>query len=394
LAVLGNAMVMQSGGSTPVLNRSLYGIFREACLHREIGNIYGADHALDGVIAGRLYDLRGQSRDEWEAIAATPGAALGSSRRKLKPDDVPVVLELVERLNIRYWFIIGGNDSADTGNRLSIAARDAGIPLSVINVPKTIDNDLVSMDHTPGYGSAARFVAIAAMGAGRDAETMGREAPITVIEVMGRDAGWLAAAGALARREERDAPHVVCIPESAVDEDRFVELIEASYRKNGFAVAVVAENARGKDGVLGKNKEPWYVDDFGHAYYEGAGRHLASLVGMRLRVRVRYEKPGTIQRSMASTYSTADTSEAEIAGRAAVKAAIAGETGKIVTLLREQGSGYQCTTGLALLMEVANAVKRMPAEYYDPATCFPTAKFIEYAMPLVGESLPRFGRVR
>ena len=193
-----NVLVTQSGGCTPVMNRSLAAIFREALEHRVIGHIYGSRHALDGVLTEDLIDLRRISRASWDRIARTPGAALGSSRRKLQTEDVTPVLAALSKHNIGYWFIIGGNDSAYTGHTMAIESQAAGYPLKVVNVPKTIDNDLVLTDHSPGYGSAARFVALATMGAGQDARGMGQASPVTIIEVMGRDSGWLA--GWLPRR--------------------------------------------------------------------------------------------------------------------------------------------------------------------------------------------------
>ena len=388
-----NTLVMQSGGNTAVFNRSLFGVASEALGSEGAGKVYGAVHGLEGLLGDELLDLGKYSAARWQDIARTPGAALGSTRRKLGPDDVSAVLEVLRGRGIGQVHIIGGNDSAATGHALHLEALNAGVPLRVVNVPKTIDNDLVGTDHTPGYGSAARFVALATMGAGRDAEAMGSAAPITVLEVMGRDAGWLAASSALARREERDAPHVICVPEVPVDDQRFAGLMEEAYRKHGFAVAVVAENARGVDGPLGADAEPWYTDEFGHPYYEGAGHHLAGLLGRRLNVRVRYEKPGTIQRSMAACVSTADVREAEMAGRAAVRAALGGETDMMVTLVRSEGDDYECGTGLAPLSEVANAVREMPPEYLDPDSYGVTEAFLDYARPLLGAPLPRFGRV-
>ena len=226
---------MQSGGSTAVLNRSLFGLVSEA-LHRGVyGEIYGALHGLDGLLAGRLIDLSRYTEAQWKRTARTPGAALGSSRRRVRPEDIPTLRDILVDRDIGQVFIIGGNDSAETGHRIVTEMESAGSPVSVVNVPKTIDNDLERTDHTPGYGSAARFVALATMGAGRDAETMGAESPVTVIEVMGRDAGWLAASSALARRDERDAPHVTCVPEFPVDETRFLDLMDDAYRRFGFA---------------------------------------------------------------------------------------------------------------------------------------------------------------
>ncbi len=384
---------MQSGGSTPVFNRSLFGAVSEAMGSDQIGEVFGAAHGLEGLLAGRLIDLRRQTRAEWSRTARTPGGALGSTRRKLSTEDIPVVLQLVEKKAIRWCFIIGGNDSAETGHALHAGSVAAGRPLSVIHVPKTIDNDLVATDHSPGYGSAARFVALATMGAGRDAETMGPASPVTIIEVMGRDAGWLAASAALGRREERDAPHAICVPEAPVDEGVFLEIVESAYRRFGFAVAVVAENARGDDGVLGGRQEPWYVDEFGHPYYEGAGRYLAALAGRRLNVRVRYERPGSIQRSMAACVSSTDAREAEMVGRAAVRYALGGAAEGMAALVREDGKRYGCATDLVPLAKVAGKVRRMPDEYIDRTAYGVTGGFMEYARPLIGGPLPRFGRL-
>ena len=384
---------MQSGGSTPVLNRSLRGIVAEAEEKSAFGRILGARHAMDGVVEGRLVDLGRYGKTWWRRVGSTPGGVLGSSRRGVREDDAPATLRTIRNNDIRYLFTIGGNDSAENSRRVAEQARLAGIALTVVNIPKTIDNDLVLTDHTPGYGSAARFVALAAMGAGRDAETMGPAAPITIIEVMGRDAGWLAASAALAKREERDAPHLIAVPEVAIDVDRFLGGIEDAYRRYGVAVAVVAENARGPDGPLGSQPAPSRVDDFGHAYYEGPARYLAALAEKRLGVRVRAEKPGTIQRSMASCVSSTDAAEAEMAGRAAVRYALEGATDRMVTLVRGDGDAYSCTTGLAPLAEVAGRVRTMPPSYLDPGNHTVTDEFLRYARPLVGAPLPRFERL-
>ena len=390
-----NVLVMQSGGPTPVLNRSLFGVVQEASRHHAFGEIYGTSHGLTGILSGNLIDLRRQSRTEWNRVARTPGAALGSTRRKLKPEDTPAIVDTLSRRGIRYMFIIGGNDSAETGHSVGLESRAAGYDLTVIAVPKTIDNDLVMTDHSPGYGSAARFVALATMGAGRDAESMGKAAAITIMEVMGRDAGWLAASAALARLDERDAPHLVLVPEITVDEERFLGRLEDVYRRLGSVVAVVSENARGPDGVLGAEEEPWFVDDFGHPYvFDGPGRHLAALVSRRLQVRTRYEKPGTIQRSLVACVSRTDAQEAEMVGRAAVRYAMEGHADQMVTLVREPADRYTCTTGLAPLEQVAGRVKTMPDSYLDGANHFVTPEFLDYARPLIGAPLPRLGRLR
>lgn len=389
-----NILVMQSGGCTPVINRSLYGVVQEAFASKSFDRIYGAMYGMEGILDEKLADLRAVDSAEWERIAHTPAAALGSTRRKMRTEDVPIIIDVLKRNGIGYWFIIGGNDSAETGHMVGEAAKEFGYPLTVINVPKTIDNDLVLMDHSPGYGSAARFIALATMGAGRDAEAMGLAAPVTIIEVMGRDAGWLAASAAAAKREERDAPHIISLPEVPMDETRFLDRIEQAYTKYGFAVAVMAENTRGPDGIIGGGSEPWYVDDFGHAYFDGPGRYLAGQVSKRLKIRARYEKPGTIQRSMMACVSESDASEAEEAGRAAIRRAITGESGLIITLERASGPEYSCTTGTAPLAEVGGKVKTMPPEYLDPVNDFVTESFLKYLRPLLGSPLPVYGRVR
>ena len=391
--VKGNALVMQSGGPTPVLNRSLAGVVREASVQLAIGEIYGARHGLDGLLRRDVIDLRRPSRSAWNRIARTPGAALGSTRHKLTSQELPTAIEALRTLGVRYLFIIGGNDSAETGQRIDAQSRQAGHDLAVVNVPKTIDNDLVLTDHCPGFGSAARFVALATMGAGRDAEAMGREAPITLIEVMGRDSGWLAASAALAKQDDRDPPHLVCVPEVPLYESRFLDRLEDTCSRYGYAVAVIAENARGPNGPLGGQTEPSYVDDFGHPYYDGPARYLAGLVSRRLKVRARYEKPGTIQRSFMACVSRVDADEAETTGRAAVRYAVGGSTGQIVTLIREPGPPYACKTGLAPLELVAGRAKSMPEHYLDPSNDFVTPAFIDYVRPLIGGPLPRLGRL-
>ena len=388
-----NAVVMQSGGCTPVLNRSLRGVVSEAIGSGAFGEVYGARRGIEGLQANELIPLGAVSDAHWRRVQATPGAALGSTRRKLTDDDLPVVLETLSAHGVTACFIIGGNDSAETGHTLGMAARDTGYDLRVVNAPKTIDNDLVLTDHTPGYGSAARFVALATMGAGRDAESMGAAAPVSVIEVMGRDAGWLAASSVLGKSEERDAPHLLCVPEAPVDEDAFVTAMEEACRRFGFAVAVVSDNVQGRDGPLGRDAGPWHVDDFGNPYYDSPARHLARLVSRRLGVRARHEAPGTIQRSLAACVSDVDAREAELAGRAAVRYAIEGHTDEIVTLRRVDAPDYAVETGLAPLAEVAGRVRRLPPELFDSNTGIVSDRFATYALPLIGGSLPDFGRL-
>ena len=383
---------MQSGGCTNVLNRSLYGLASEFA-QTGSGTLYGIPYGFEGLPEGRSVNLSEVSDSQWSTVANSPGAAIGSTRRKLRDEDVDPVFEYMERLDVGYWFIIGGNDSAETGHTLQTLADVRGYDLSVVNVPKTIDNDLVLTDHCPGYGSAARFIALAVMGSGRDAEAMRGASPITLMEVMGRDAGWLAAASALAKREERDAPHLICVPEVPLTEDEFLSRVQNAYATYGFCVAVISENSRDPDGLpLGSQDDPWFVDDFGHPYYDGPARYLAGLVSRTLGVRARYEKPGTIQRSFFEAASEPDMREAEMAGRAAVAAARTGRRGVMITLERDDIHGYNCHTGVAPLEEVGGRVRPMPETFLSRDEAFVTQDFIEYLKPIVGP-LPTMGRL-
>ena len=408
-----NVLVVQSGGCTAVMNRSLVGVVQEVFQDHAFGEVYGAIHGLGGILDGALLDLRRQPRRIWTGIASTPGAALGSGRRSIRPEDIPRTLSTLSKYNIGYLFTIGGNDSAETAHRIAEETVARGQEVVVINIPKTIDNDLLVTDHTPGYGSAARFVALATMGAGRDAEAMGEASPITILEVMGRDVGWLAASSALGKRDQQDAPHYICVPEVPLDEGHFLGRIEEAYRRWGFAVAVTAENAGGQSGPLGDQQEPFYIDDFGHRYFEGPARYLAQLVSRELKVQTRFEKPGTIQRSLMACVSSTDAQEASLVGRAAVGYALEGHSDSMVTLVRQPpslgetlglgqdeakhvlraGEGYQCSTGLAPLEVIAGNVKALPWEYIDTSTGLVTQAYLEYARPLAGGPMPRYARL-
>ena len=366
------------------MNRSLAGVVQEVLEHTGIGEILGAVHGLDGIMTDNLLDLRRVPAATWKRVSRSPGAALGSGRRRLSPVEGPRLLETLNTHRIGYLFTIGGNDTAETAHQV---AQDTNI--AVVHIPKTVDNDLVATDHCPGFGSAARFVALATMGVGMDTQAMGVDAPLAVIEVMGRDAGWLAASAVLAKRDESDAPHFVGIPEVPMKEDGFLSTMEVAYRRWGFAVAVVAENVRGNGGPLGGQRDPYHVDEFGHEYFEGPGRYLAHTLSRHLGARVRSEKPGVIQRSLTSCVSHTDAAEAEMAGRAAVRYAMAGRTDCMVTLVREPGPGYRCTAGLAPLRKVAGAVRPLPWEYIDTDIGLPSAAFARYARPLLGSPLPR-----
>ncbi|HEV7126135.1 MAG TPA: diphosphate--fructose-6-phosphate 1-phosphotransferase, partial [Ktedonobacterales bacterium] len=327
-------------------------------------------------------------------LLQTPSAALGSCRYKLLPDDPARVARLLRERGIRYFVYIGGNDSADTAHRIAQVASTAGDDLRVICVPKTIDNDLPETDHCPGYGSAARFIALATMDSALCTAAMPSHYPVKIIEVMGRDAGWLAAAAALGKQRAEDAPHLILFPERPFARARFLRAVEAAYRAFGFVVAVVAETVRDEAGqALGEVGQQG-TDAFGHHLLGGAAQALVGLVREELGLRARFDKPGDLQRMSSACVSTVDRDEAYRCGRAAVRAAVDGATDQMVTLVRQPGPAYACVTGLAPLAGVANTQRLLPAAYVDGTATGVTEAFRAYALPLIGEPLPQHVRLR
>ncbi|MGH2411098.1 MAG: diphosphate--fructose-6-phosphate 1-phosphotransferase [Chloroflexota bacterium] len=289
-------LVAQSGGPTPVMNASLAGVVEQANLSG-VSRVLGARYGIQGVLQRDLIDLGAQPAALWSRLRRTPSAALGSCRRKLSAEDRQAILETLIEFQVRYFLYIGGNDSADTALALDRTAREVGYDLHVVSIPKTIDNDLPGTDHCPGYGSAARFIAQSTQDAGLDTEAMRLSDPIKLIEVMGRDAGWLVASATLGKRDEAHAPHLICLPERPLDIDAFLGAVESTYRRHGCAVAVVAETTRDTTGQpLGAADEVLAADAFGHLNLAGGAATLTALIGRRLGIRARFDKPGTMQR--------------------------------------------------------------------------------------------------
>lgn len=391
----GNLLVAQSGGPTAVINASLAGVIGEARRHPEIDRVYGGLFGVQGILEGQIADL-GQFPDEdLAALAATPSALLGSCRYRLRPGDTERVLEVLQRLGIRYFLYAGGNDSADTAHRIAIAAQQAGYGLRVVGIPKTVDNDLPVTDHCPGYGSAARFLAEATMGAGRDTEAMRRTDPVKFIEVMGRDAGWLAAASVLGKATPEDAPHLVYVPERPVSPRQVLDDVRAVYQELGYCVVVLSENQKDHNGrVLGSDDQPRHVDAFGHAYHDSPAVYLSRLVAEELGLRARYDRPGSIQRSLAACVSGTDRQEALMVGQMAVRYALDGQTDCMVVLVRREGDGYRCETSTAPLEAIANRHRPLPPEFIASTGNHITEAFRHYAQPLIGGPLAHFPRLR
>lgn len=381
----GAAVVAHGGGPTQVINASLAGVV-EACSGRcEITALYGARHGILGVLEERFASLTGLDAGLLEGIAATPGSAIGSCRRKLSAEDHQRILEVFRAHGVRYFFYNGGNDSMDTAHKVSRLAAGAGYEMRVMGIPKTIDNDLSGTDHCPGYGSAARFLAFALRDIGEDNRSL--PTPITVVEVMGRNAGWLAASTALARRHPDDAPHLIYLPERPLPEDRLLADVEAVYRRLGRVVVAVCEGQRNDKGEP-FGAEMGRADGFGHRLAGNLAHTLAQIIHARLKLRTRSEKPGLLGRSSALHTSEIDRAEARLCGRAAVAAALSGVTDRMVTLVREPGPAYRCTTGLVELETAANAERLVPDAFIAPEGNDVTAAFVDYARPLAGEIPP------
>ncbi|HUW20977.1 MAG TPA: 6-phosphofructokinase [Sedimentisphaerales bacterium] len=388
-----NAVVGQSGGPTAVINESLVGIIEEAGKHPEIENLYGAVHAVAGIVKEEFIDLKKLSARTLAKVAASPCSALGASRDKPDVEYCVKIFEVFKKRNIRYFFYIGGNDSANTANIINTMAAETGYDLRAFHIPKTIDNDLLVTDHCPGYGTAAKFVACALMGNDLD----NRALPGVKIDViMGRHAGFLTAASVLGKQRQDDAPHLVYVPERGISLDKLLADVEAVYRKLGRCVIAKSEGITDPDGVTWAEKiaggEEKEVDAHGNIQLSGRGSladFLAETIKAELLVkRVRADTFGYLQRSFVGLRSSVDAREARACGREAVKLAMEHTSGSVAIKRAGSGKDYAIELFHAELIEVAEKTKRMPDEYINREGNGVTEAFVEYAMPLVGR-LPR-----
>ena len=378
-------MVAQSGGPTAVINASVAGVVSEALNHECIEEVYGGINGVLGILKEEIIDLAEESQQNIRGLRHTPASALGTCRFKLKREvDYERILEVFEAHNIRYFFYCGGNDSQDTADKISKLAQKKDYALRVIGVPKTIDNDLVLTDHCPGYGSVVKYLCTIIRETALDHEAMGQHDLVSIIEVMGRNAGWIAAGTTLAKSKENpnDAPHLIYLPELPFSKDRFVDDVQRVLKKNKYCLVVVGEGLIDKDGNYVANSATGQ-DAFGHQQLGGVGDFLANHIEENLAVKARSSKLGTGQRAAAHCSSKTDNDEAFMAGQAAVKAAIEGETDKMVILVRAEGDAYSCETSLAPLSEIANGVKEIPQDWISEDGVSMTAKFIKYCQPLV-----------
>ncbi len=390
-----NLVVGQSGGPTAVINNSLVGVVHQAMRQEEqIDGIYGMLHGIAGVLSEEFIDLRRESAETLDRLRFTPASALGTVRYKVTPEDYDQLVDVFIKYDIRYFFYIGGNDSMDTVYQIDQVAQRRNFDLHVIGVPKTIDNDLALTDHSPGFGSAARFVASAVRNSGWDTRSMGESGPIKLLEIMGRNAGWLTASSILAREEEGDPPHLIYLPEHGVSPDQIAQDVQAAYEKCGYCVAAISEGIVDDQGeAFASSAGRTMTDPFGHEVKQGVIEAVAEIIRDKTGMRARFDKPSYLQRSFVELASPVDREEAYQAGVEGVKAAIAGESGRMISFVRHEGPVYGIDYRLADLDQIANEEKVMPAEYILPEGNGVTESFVAYAKPLIGEPLTPFGRL-
>ncbi|MEO8127851.1 MAG: diphosphate--fructose-6-phosphate 1-phosphotransferase [Bryobacteraceae bacterium] len=380
-----NGLIIHSGGPSPVINASLVGLLDEARSQREVTGMYGAAFGIEGVLQQKFIDLYAQNAETIRAIATMPSSALGTSRKDVSDEEIDRVLQICRTRNIAWLFINGGNGSFGMADRI---ARAAGASMKVIGIPKTIDNDLMDMDHTPGYATCARFFACAVRDIGADNRALPGQ--VEFVEVLGRNAGWIVAATSLARRDPDDAPHLIYFPELPLPLEKLFADIDCVYRRLGRCVVAVCE------GQLDEKGQAFGADErsgSGGKLAMNLAHRLALLTSERLKLRSRSEKPGLLGRSWWSDEPKLDRIEARLCGAAAMRAALEGRTGVAVTLLREAGQQYQVSTGLAPLEKVASRERLFPGEWRNAAGTDVAPAFQDYASPLVG-TIPHYAHLQ
>ena len=405
-ALKGACIVGQSGGPTAVINSSAYGVIKTALENKNITRVFGAEYGIKGILNDRLFDMGKEDPSELELLPYTPSSALGSCRYKIADpavDDTDYrrILEIFKKYDVRYFFYIGSNDSMDTCNKISKYMQQVGYECRVIGVPKTIDNDLSGTDHCPGYGSAAKYIATSFMEIYTDAHVY-ETGTIVMVEIMGRNAGWLTAAAALAK-EFGYGPDLIYVPEVDFDMDQFVADATRIYREQNYCLIAVSEGIHYADGSLVVNAKTSSNDGFGHAQLGGLAAQLTHMLKEKTGAKVRGIELNLLQRCGAHLASQTDIDESFMAGQAAVENAVAGMTDQMVGFERLYRNGnYVCRTKLVPLADAANTEKKMPLEWINPQHNGIEKEFIEYVLPLIqGEptlhkesSLPRFAKLK
>ena len=383
-----NILVAHGGGPTAVINCSLQGVVEAARASGKVDKIYAARFGAEGILKGDLIDLTDVSAETIARLGHTPASAIGSCRRKLTDEDYPTVLEALKKFNIDCFFYNGGNDSMDTCHKVNELAKREGLDLRVIGIPKTMDNDLDITDHCPGFGSAARYAALSAAELALDAS--GLPIHVVVLELMGRNAGWVTAASAMAKRLT-DCEVLTYLPEVPVDEERMLADIEKGYAKGKGLLVTVSEGICGPDGK--PLADTGIVDGFGHKIPGGTAQHVTDQIIQRLGLKSRAEKPGLLGRASIPYVSSVDRAEAYAVGRYAMNAALRDESGYMVSIEAVRTPEYSSSMALVPLAKVANVEKKFPPEWIVDGNGIADA-FFDYALPLMGGDFPEYALLR
>ncbi|MEY8386215.1 diphosphate--fructose-6-phosphate 1-phosphotransferase [Oscillospiraceae bacterium 38-13] len=383
-----NILVAHGGGPTAVINCSLQGVVEAARASGKVDKIYAARFGAEGILAGDLIDLTDVSPSAIAKLSHTPASAIGSCRRKLTDADYPTVLETLRKFEIDCFFYNGGNDSMDTCHKVNELAKKEGLDLRVIGIPKTMDNDLEITDHCPGFGSAARYAALSAAELALDAS--GLPIHVVVLELMGRNAGWVTAASAMAARLT-DCEVLTYLPEVPVDEDKMLADIEARYAKGRGLLVTVSEGICGLDGK--PLADTGIVDGFGHKIPGGTAQHVTDQIIQKLGLKSRAEKPGLLGRASIPYVSLPDREEAYAVGKFALESALNGESGYMAAIAAERTPQYSSSLFLTPLADVANVEKKFPLEWIVDGNSIADA-FFDYAVPLMGGDFPEYALLR
>lgn len=380
-----NVLVVHGGGPTAVINASLYGVIEEAKRSGRIERVYGAVGGSEGILKERFVDLLQFPEEKQKLLLDTPATAIGSSRFALEQEDYEAMVAIFRKYEIKYVLLNGGNGTMDTCGRIYEVCKDAGI--CVTGIPKTIDNDIAIIDHSPGYASAARYLAVTTAEIGADVKAL--PIHVCVIEAMGRNAGWITAASALARKKAGDAPHLIYLPERPFNEEEFLEDVKRLHEEKGGVVVVVSEGLKNKDGE--PIVPPIFKTDRA-TYYGDVSAHLANLVVQKLGIKARNEKPGLSGRTSIALQSPVDREEAVLVGKEALKAAMEGQSGVMAGLIREEreDGGYHTYIRMIPIQEVMMHERIMPDSYINERGNDVTEEFISWCKPLIGPPLPDF----
>ncbi len=385
-----NIAAAQSGGPTSAINASLAGIFSEAKMTEGIDKIYGSLNGIEGIINGNLIDINEfiKTNYDLELMKLTPSTVLGSCRYKLPAveDNNEVyekILDCFKKHNIGIFFYIGGNDSMDTVSKLSKYFKENNVDIKVIGIPKTIDNDLKCTDHTPGFGSAAKYLAVTLQEITRDSSVYNLPS-VTVVEIMGRDAGWLTASSCVLRANGEEAPHLIYLPEASFTDEKFLNDIRAELKKNNTVIVAVSEGIKSDNGSYAAEAFQSGADDaFGHKYLSGIGKYLETLIRNEIGCKVRSIELNVMQRCASHMVSKTDMDESFRIGSEGVKTAMSGNTGKMMAFRRMSGQPYFCSVTAVDVSEVANKEKKFPSEWITAEGNNVTDEAIDYFLPLI-----------